>query len=293
MLIAGSTVLAIDKTGAQLVVNIVAGNPECTVQQGSSNVILQFGVSYSKSFASMAKGQLMAAQYQGEDVKCCWVEKATIDKSSLTPCGSSTPTTGAPTRAPTTEAPSTTERYLTNVPTAPTYTTPTYTTPAPTPAPTTPAPTTTTPAPTTTTPEPYYSCPAGFTKDGKYCFYFSTAKKEWFDALKDCSAKKASLARPYTSAINSFIFNKIKKTGQSYWIDLNDRSWEGHWKYTNGLAPTFKFWESDEPNNGGWWSIHQEDCVAFDEDDDYKWNDRRCSNDHRYVCQKDATFHQG
>ena len=36
--IAGSTVLAIDITGAQLVVNIVAGNPECTVQQGSSNV---------------------------------------------------------------------------------------------------------------------------------------------------------------------------------------------------------------------------------------------------------------
>jgi len=266
MLIAGSTVLAIDKSGAQLVVNIVAGNPECTVQQGSSNLILQYGVSYSKSFASMAKGQLLAAQYQGEDVKCCWIEKATIDKSSLTPCGTGAPTTEAPT-------------------------TPAPTTPAPTTA--TPAPTTTTPAPTTTTPEPYYSCPAGFTKDGKYCFYFSTAKKEWFDALKDCAAKKASLARPYTSAINSFIFNKIKKTGQTYWFDLNDRSWEGHWKYTNGLAPTFKFWESSEPNNGGWWSVYQEDCGAFDEDDDYKWNDRRCSNDHRYVCQKDATFHQG
>ena len=41
-------------------------------------LILQYGVSYSKSFASMAKGQLLAAQYQGEDVKCCWVEKATI-----------------------------------------------------------------------------------------------------------------------------------------------------------------------------------------------------------------------
>merc|ERR1739838_1003644 len=116
---------------ANLVVNIVTGNPECTVQQSSSNLILQYGVSYSKSFASMAKGQLLAAQYQGEDVKCCWVEKATIDKMSLTPCDS--------------------------VAAAPTTTAPTTTTPVPTT--TTPAPTTTTPAPTTTTPKPYYSCP--------------------------------------------------------------------------------------------------------------------------------------
>jgi len=104
---------------------------------------------------------------------------------------------------------------------------------------------------------------------------------------------RASLARPITWQINYFIINKIKKTGQNYWFDLNDRSKEGRYTYTNGKAPTYKYWEGGEPNNGGWWSTRQEDCIAYDEDDSYKWNDRGCSNKHRYVCQMDAIYHQG
>jgi len=101
------------------------------------------------------------------------------------------------------------------------------------------------------------------------------------------------LARPYTRAINDFIYNKIRRTGVNYWFDLNDRSSEDTFTYTNGRRPSFQNWESGEPNNGGWWTTAVEDCVAYDEDDDYKWNDQGCGKKFRYVCQMDAIFHQG
>ena len=104
-------------------------------------------------------------------------------EKSLTPCGDTVPTTSAPT---------------TPEPTTPASTTPEPTTPAPT-----------TPAPTTT-PLPYYSCPAGFTKNGNYCFYFSTAKKNWVAASYACTAMNgaATLARPMTKAINDYIYSE-------------------------------------------------------------------------------------
>ena len=40
--------------------------------------ILQYGVSYSKSYSLMAQGMLLAAEYKGETVECCIVDKSKL-----------------------------------------------------------------------------------------------------------------------------------------------------------------------------------------------------------------------
>merc|ERR1711970_1489947 len=96
-------------------------------------------------------------------------------------------------------------------------------------------------------------CPAGFEEYDGQCYFFSVDEQEWTDAKATCEGMGATLARP-TEAGNAFIVGNIKTSSDDWWIDLNDR-----------------------------------DCDNMqysDSSEDFLWNDKLCSTDNRYICQK-------
>ncbi|MDI1449903.1 C-type lectin domain-containing protein [Polyangium sp. 6x1] len=92
-----------------------------------------------------------------------------------------------------------------------------------------------------------------------------------------CEGRGYGLARVEGLAENDFLQPFAVGT-QGFWIDLNDRVFEGDYRWSNGFSASFLNWSTYEPNNAG-----NEDCGMMW--DTGKWNDLNCGWTNKTFCE--------
>jgi hypothetical protein len=75
-------------------------------------------------------------------------------------------------------------------------------------------------------------------------------------------------------------------TGYTFWIGLADAIKEGDFKWIDDRStPTFENWAPNQPDN----FMNIEDCVHLITSRNYEWNDRRCIDRLKFVCEQKIT----
>ncbi|CAH3127383.1 unnamed protein product [Pocillopora meandrina] len=135
--------------------------------------------------------------------------------------------------------------------------------------------------PATSTP---ISCPIGWEYYGSSCYKFSSVRKTWTDAAKDCRALGGYLVKIDDSDEQHFITFKQRSSHRTRWIGLSDSAVEGNyrWEGDNTLV-NYTYWATDEPND----FAGSEDCVqVWAYSSGGLWNDDFCNSEHYYICEK-------
>ena len=101
----------------------------------------------------------------------------------------------------------------------------------------------------------------------------------WGDANAACLAAGLQLATVQSAAQNAALITAA--AGNRVWIGGTDAASEGAWVWSASNTPlSYINWDAGEPNNYG----RGEDCMQVIENG--KWNDRKCGNSLKYVCQQ-------
>eukprot|EP00964_Phaeocystis_antarctica_P023001 scaffold12837_cov66-Phaeocystis_antarctica.AAC.4 len=100
----------------------------------------------------------------------------------------------------------------------------------------------------------------------------------WGHANAACLAAGLQLATVRSAAQNAQL--RAVAGGNTVWIGGTDAASEGAWVWSPSNTPlSYTNWNAGEPNDHG----SGEDCVvAYGSG---KWNDARCTNKYKYVCQ--------
>lgn len=132
-----------------------------------------------------------------------------------------------------------------------------------------------------------------FTVGSKRMILFSR-EKSWADAKTDCESRGMRLLTTTT-----------KKEVDDLTMYLGSRIWDGHpggyywnlWMAANSVDPkgvwrwqttkqdlnsTYTSWGKGEPNGGEWEACMELVSTHFDQT---RWNDARCSDRKRYICE--------
>ncbi|XP_042281474.1 CD209 antigen-like protein E isoform X3 [Thunnus maccoyii] len=93
-----------------------------------------------------------------------------------------------------------------------------------------------------------YTCPAGWRMFRRSCYLLSSESGSWSRGRQDCIKKGADLVVIDSTEEQTFLstFTEVET-----WIGLTDRDEEGTWKWIDGTPLTLRYWETNEPNNGG------------------------------------------
>ncbi|XP_077990643.1 uncharacterized protein LOC144444966 [Glandiceps talaboti] len=122
-------------------------------------------------------------------------------------------------------------------------------------------------------------------------YEFNIGLMTWVEAKRDCQRHGARLAEimdSYTQdAIANFILDKIPEPADAYWVNGNDKTYEGGWMTSRYQRLEFTAWGPDEPNNGGNYDFY-EDCLQLYQIYKYGWNDNDCDAEFSYICQYDV-----
>ncbi|XP_063422181.1 macrophage mannose receptor 1-like [Mytilus trossulus] len=134
-----------------------------------------------------------------------------------------------------------------------------------------------------TTPTPTLICDDHWTLNSGRCFQFNDTKKNWLDARESCQSQGGDLATVDTDAVNSFVIGLINRNDNEYWIGLNDRTQNRKyiWIQSGAQLSSFNKWCKNEPND----YTGTESCVQYFTTN-LCWNDRGCSAQLKYICQK-------
>ena len=91
---------------------------------------------------------------------------------------------------------------------------------------------------------------------------------------------------------NDFIKTKLLPTNKNdgYWIGLLDSANGSDWMWTDGTQLDLdgcENWGENQPDN----NKNKQNCVAIeirksDPDHYWKWHDRRCFRERKYICEK-------
>ena len=117
--------------------------------------------------------------------------------------------------------------------------------------------------------------------------YISTdSAPSWKNAEDDCRERGGHLAVPTNLKMNNDILHAIRQRKiVAVWIGVYRKSGT-MFHEVGGEEIFFKNWEPSEPNNSG----GQENCVELRDLPYFTitggWNDRPCSIDRHYVCQR-------
>uniref|UniRef100_A0A8C7X3V9 C-type lectin domain-containing protein n=1 Tax=Oryzias sinensis TaxID=183150 RepID=A0A8C7X3V9_9TELE len=128
-------------------------------------------------------------------------------------------------------------------------------------------------------------CPSGWIGFGSSCYFFSRESKSWDEARKFCRTREADLLAINSTDEKTFL---VAFSNIPVWIGLTDKVQEGTWKWVDGSPLTLKFWEENQPDNGGG-SIRygEEDCAEIRETSG-SWNDIKCETSMRWICEKEV-----
>ncbi|XP_073705510.1 uncharacterized protein [Garra rufa] len=107
-------------------------------------------------------------------------------------------------------------------------------------------------------------------------YYISSQKKSWYESRRYCTDKGADLIIINNREEQDFV--KKLSCGSNVWIGLTDRQVEGTWKWVDGSTPSYRFWESGEPNS----NAGDEDCALIR----LGWADYPCNSNFQWICEK-------
>ena len=111
------------------------------------------------------------------------------------------------------------------------------------------------------------------------CYKSFNSKKSWKDAEIFCQNLGGHLPSIHNISENDFLTDLNPGW---FWLGGTDQGQEGVWRWTDGSAFTFQYWNTGEPNNDG----SGEHCAHKQGDND-KWNDYVCTYPTlTFVCQK-------
>ena len=133
---------------------------------------------------------------------------------------------------------------------------------------------------------------------GSNSYMFCERNKKWTDARNYCTARDYDLVTITSWAEQNFLLDEIRYGGRvsntSYWIGLNDRSWErgssrSGWTWQSGGTYSYEAWSDSpyyQPDDA-----YGEDCVEMNRwwynPVGSDWNDLRCNDRIYFVCEAD------
>jgi len=132
------------------------------------------------------------------------------------------------------------------------------------------------------------ACEEGWEENGDHCYYFSNETKNWFAAESFCQGEGGHLASIHSDVTNDFIWERMIRNKNLFWIGGTDTGEEGVWKWTDCTPWNFTVWLTGNPSN----SPGEEDCldvhklIHSNRHKDKKWNDDKCSKEFGFVCSK-------
>ena len=122
------------------------------------------------------------------------------------------------------------------------------------------------------------SCQPGWEREGDYCYFWSTEKKNWFDAEETCISLGGHLASIATWEINDYMTRKKIPA----WTGASTK--EGTWTWADCSAWYFNpGWRDGEANTDG------RNCMKLLHGNDegrQGWNVESCSAEQRFVCSE-------
>ncbi|XP_053335444.1 CD209 antigen-like protein A [Clarias gariepinus] len=115
-------------------------------------------------------------------------------------------------------------------------------------------------------------------------YFMSNEKKNWTERIEDCIKRGADLVIINSTEEENFITEQLNRSRA--WIDLSDRDTEGEWKWVDGtpLTPGFRKWAYQQPDNDS--GKNEKDCGETGFRDEQQWNDRPCSHEQGWICEK-------
>ncbi|CAG2209617.1 unnamed protein product [Mytilus edulis] len=129
-------------------------------------------------------------------------------------------------------------------------------------------------------------CPYGWKMNENKCYYFSSESTNWYSAKSYCQRRSSMLAEVTTRSKMRFLRTNAQVNGETFWLGGSDQAYEGLWRWTTSRQGfTVTDWHTrtiHEPNNRD----GNEDCLNIHKKLDFEWNDDKCSNHYRFICEK-------
>ncbi|XP_063407365.1 C-type lectin domain family 18 member A-like isoform X2 [Mytilus trossulus] len=129
-------------------------------------------------------------------------------------------------------------------------------------------------------------CPLGWKSYGFSCYFFSQTTATWNNAKKKCITKNSMLAEVVSYGERDFLRKRASEYAETFWIGGTDSKHEGIWIWAtsqrNVIVTGWHTRRVKEPNNQG----GNEHCINIHKKLDFEWNDDRCWNSYRYICEK-------
>ena len=114
---------------------------------------------------------------------------------------------------------------------------------------------------------------------GLHRYLFCPVPRPFIEAEPHCAEVGAGQVIINDAAENLWVLSQLGAFGiSSPWLGLNDLAEEGVWLWTDGSAPGFLNWSTNEPNNSG-----DEDCTQMLSTG--LWNDIKCGMEYAVICE--------
>ncbi|XP_061472653.1 CD209 antigen-like protein E isoform X2 [Rhineura floridana] len=124
-----------------------------------------------------------------------------------------------------------------------------------------------------------HSCPTNWKTEGHNCYYISTEKKNWTDALWYCIIHRAHLVSIWSDKEQGFLRDNIDNT-MTYWLGVVHIESEGKWRWREGdLIVSTAFWDVGEPQTDD-----EKNCGIMHPNG--TWASAVCSLPYQWICKK-------
>lgn len=123
-----------------------------------------------------------------------------------------------------------------------------------------------------------------------WCYYVSVESLTWEEAVAECATQASNLVEVDSDAENTFLIKLAEEKGVSgfgVWLGASDKTREGAWIWETtrrDIANTYSNFISPEPNG-----YRKENCLHL-YSGSWKWNDIRCYERMRYICERGPQF---
>jgi hypothetical protein len=126
---------------------------------------------------------------------------------------------------------------------------------------------------------PACACPE--VESGGATYQLCDLPMPWTDAEAFCEAKGLTLARIDSKATSRKLYQAARATRRDdWWIGYSDREREGAFRWPDGSAGPFTYWQKGQPNNRSC----REDCAALEHGKRGRWHDTSCGQHKPFIC---------